>query len=428
MEKRDGRMVLLSAVLLALASQISVGLVTGSFNISLAVVLLVVLRFLFPALPVLGTAVLAAPGVFLLRCAAQWAGTGTPAGSWAAYAPEMLFYLTYGLLLDLLLRRMSLRPFPLWGCGALMGVDAAANLVELAVRLGAGAFAPEVLGRIALVAAARSLVAWAAVRGLDSYGIRVLHREEGERYQSLLLMTAALKSEVAWMDKGTALIESTMNEAYRLYSRLRDEGADRQTVDAALTVAKDVHEVKKEYFLLMRGISEALSEEAPRDGMDLGELLEIMARSGGRTARAQGKQVSFTTVFADDFYTRSHHCLMSILRNLINNAVEAAGEGEAHIALTEWSEGETCCIQVADDCGGIPQGRLEQIFTPGFSSKINYETGAVNRGLGLAIVRDLVEDSLSGTIRVENRDGGAVFTIRVPRERLEGGDHAVLSD
>ena len=108
-------------------------------------------------------------------------------------------------------------------------------------------------------------------------------------------MTAALKSEVAWMDKGTALIESTMNEAYRLYSQLRDGGVDRKTVDAALTVAKDVHEVKKEYFLLMRGISEALSEESPRDGMNLGELMEIMVRSGERTARAQGKQVGFTT-------------------------------------------------------------------------------------------------------------------------------------
>lgn len=428
MKKRDGRMVVLSALLLALASQISVGLVTGSFNISLAVVLLVVLRFLFPALPVLVAAALAAPGVFLLRCAAQWAGGGTLAGCWAAYAPEMLFYLTYGLLLSLLLRRMSLRPFPLWGCLALVGVDAAANLAELAIRLGTGAFAPAVLGRIVLVGAARSLVAWAAVRGLDSYGIQVLHREEGERYQSLLLMTAALKSEVAWMDKGTALIESTMNEAYRLYSQLRDGGADRKTVDAALTVAKDVHEVKKEYFLLMRGISEALSEESPRDGMNLGELMEIMVRSGERTARAQGKQVVFTANAADNFYTRRHHCLMSIFRNLINNAVEAAGEGEIRIALTEWSEGENCCFQVADNCGGIPQGRLEQIFTPGFSSKINYETGAVNRGLGLAIVRDLVEDSLSGTIQVENRDGGAVFTICVPRERLEGADHAVLSD
>lgn len=418
---------LLGALLLALASQISVGLFTGDFQISVAVVLLPVLRFLFPDFPVFSTALLAAPGVFALRSAAQWIGEGTLAGAWGAFAPEMLFYLTYGLLLSCYVKVMPLRPFRLVKCLPLVGIDCLANLVELLVRLGTGALAPVVLGRLLAVAAGRALMAWGLVRVLEYYGIQVLRREDGERYQRLLLMTATLKSEVAWMDKGTALIENTMNGAYRLYSQLRAQGADRETVDTALTIAKDIHEVKKEYFLIMRGISETLEGDAARGGMDLRELMAILERGAGRTARELGKQVTVTCRCAESFYTERHHYLMSIFRNLLNNAVEAAGEGPAHVALDQWSEGADCCFAVTDDCGGIPESRLNQIFTPGFSSKINYETGAINRGLGLAIVRDLVEEKLGGSIRVDARPGGTAFTIRIPREKLEGADHAVLS-
>ena len=69
-----------------------------------------------------------------------------------------------------------------------------------------------------------------------------------------------------------------------------------------------------------------------------------------------------------------------------------------------------------------------QIFTPGFSSKINYATGEVNRGLGLAIVRELAEDRLKGSVTVACRDGGTVFTVRIPKTQLEETAHASVSD
>lgn len=423
-----GRMILPSALLVALASQISIQAFTSAFNVSVAIVLFPVFLFLNPETPILAVALLAAPGVFLLRSAVQWVSAGTLAGCWTAYAPELFFYLTCGVLMHLYARKVSLHPLRAVSLLPLVGVDAAANFMELSIRLGVGIFSPVLLLQILAVAAGRTLLAWLVLRTLERYGFQVLRREDADRYQRLLLMTSALKGEMAWMDKGTALIENTMNAAYRLYSQLRTSGG-REEADTALSIAKDIHEVKKEYFLIMRGISEALERDAGSPGMELGELFVILEQSVPRAARAAGKDISFTAQLNDDIYTSQHHYLMSIFRNLLNNAVEAAGTGKTyHLLLTQRREEGMFRFTVEDDCGGIPPERLEQIFTPGFSSKINYTTGAVNRGLGLTIVKDLLEEKLHGSIQVRSQDGGTVFTITIPVQELEGAQHVVLSD
>ena len=413
---------LLGALILAVASQVSMGLEPGSFTISIAVVLLPVLCSLWPVLPVVWTMFLAAPGVFLLRALARLAATGALVGSWNAHAPEMLFYVCYGLLFELYRHKVRFHPFPLWACLPLAVLDALSNLAELLVRVGLDAFLPASLGQLLVVGVVRSVLAWGLLRLLDGYGFQLLRREDADRYRRLLLMTASLKSEVAWMDKGTALIENTMNRAYHLYSSLRDNGGTASDVELALSVATDVHEVKKEYFLIMRGISEALEKEDAGAGMVWQDLAALLGQSVAQTAQAAGKQVVFQRDSRVQFYTTQHHYLMSIFHNLLNNAVEAAPtQGVHHIALTARAEGDNYCFTVRDDCGGIPPERLGQIFLPGFSSKINYTTGAINRGLGLPLVKGLVEEKLHGAIAVSSADGATTFTIHIPKSELEEG-------
>ena len=57
-----GRMILPSALLVALASQISIQAFTSAFNVSVAIVLFPVFLFLNPETPILAVALLAAPG------------------------------------------------------------------------------------------------------------------------------------------------------------------------------------------------------------------------------------------------------------------------------------------------------------------------------------------------------------------------------
>ena len=45
------------------------------------------------------------------------------------------------------------------------------------------------------------------------------------------------------------------------------------------------------------------------------------------------------------------------------------------------------------------------IYEAGFSTKINYETGKINRGLGLSITKDIIENKLKGKIKVQSKVG-----------------------
>ena len=419
---------LLCAGLIALISQVSVALYDDGFHISVAIVLFQALLFLAPELPILPLTLLTAAGVFLLRLGVRLLLGQPLAGSWTEHAPEMVFYLCFGLLCALLLRRRRARPYrPL--CGLLLAaVDAVSNLAELLVRMGTAALTPALLGQIVLVGAVRAALAGLLLLALDRYGVRLLRREDSERYRRLLLMTADLRSEVVWMEKGAALAEQTMNEAYRLCRTLRAAGTDPAFSDAALTIAKDVHEVKKDYALVMRGISAALEQDADRDGMPLSELLRILRRSTEQFARAAGKDAAVACRCAAELRTGRYYELMSIFRNLMNNAVEAAPAGRpVHLTLTAEEAGGDLRFTLEDDCGGIPADRLDQIFLPGFSSKINPATGEISRGLGLAIVRDLAEDRLGGRVAVRSAGGHTVFTVEIPRTSLEGTSDAHLS-
>lgn len=67
-------------------------------------------------------------------------------------------------------------------------------------------------------------------------------------------------------------------------------------------------------------------------------------------------------------------------------------------------------FEIADNGIGIPEEKISQIFNKGFSTK-----GEENRGYGLAIVKETI-DELSGQMEVYNQlDGGVVFSVFIPK-------------
>jgi signal transduction histidine kinase len=66
---------------------------------------------------------------------------------------------------------------------------------------------------------------------------------------------------------------------------------------------------------------------------------------------------------------------------------------------------------VADKCGGLPPGKVEEMFRP-FTQQGSDKTGV---GLGLSISRRSVEAN-GGVLSVRDMPGdGCVFTIDLPR-------------
>ena len=89
------------------------------------------------------------------------------------------------------------------------------------------------------------------------------------------------------------------------------------------------------------------------------------------------------------------------------------GGGRIHVRLTR--EGAGVRLQVADTGAGISPAFLPHVFDPFRQADSSMTRPHGGLGLGLAIVRHLVELH-GGTISVENAsaDGGAVFTLRLP--------------
>ncbi|HEV7648458.1 MAG TPA: sensor histidine kinase [Actinophytocola sp.] len=109
--------------------------------------------------------------------------------------------------------------------------------------------------------------------------------------------------------------------------------------------------------------------------------------------------------------------VVTILGNLVDNAIEAAldGPGPPRVFVTARTEAGELVLRVADTGRGLAAGAMPDLFDRGWSTKND-----PGRGLGLALVRQAVRRN-HGTIDVVSdveSDGGAVFTVRLRAVRL----------
>lgn len=106
--------------------------------------------------------------------------------------------------------------------------------------------------------------------------------------------------------------------------------------------------------------------------------------------------------------------LQIVLGNLIRNARDAMPEG-GRLAIRGRREGDGIAVAIADNGAGIPPEDLARILEPLYSTK------ARGLGLGLAIVRSILEKN-HGSLRVASEPGrGSTFTVRLPAAPAEGG-------
>ena len=101
--------------------------------------------------------------------------------------------------------------------------------------------------------------------------------------------------------------------------------------------------------------------------------------------------------------------LSRIFTNLITNAKQAEREGvKSIINLDVELFNKKVVINVEDNGSGIPKDKLEQIFEPNFTTKNS------GMGLGLTMVRKMIEE-YKGEISVKSEEGrGTKFTIILP--------------
>lgn len=129
------------------------------------------------------------------------------------------------------------------------------------------------------------------------------------------------------------------------------------------------------------------------------------------------KELGFEVELAETPFFGYESLLPHVWTNLIGNAVKFSPKGgEIRIKMMR-TEGAVV-FTIEDDGPGIVPGDEERIFTKFYQSVSSH--GMEGNGLGLALVRQIVEMS-GGSVDVQNLEaGGCRFTVRLPLEQEKG--------
>lgn len=105
------------------------------------------------------------------------------------------------------------------------------------------------------------------------------------------------------------------------------------------------------------------------------------------------------------------HLLKQVVVNLVVNAVQAMPKGgtiEVRASMAKGEGGPTLVIEVRDEGIGLTPRAAEKMFQPFFTTK------ATGTGLGLAVVKRIVDAHQGEVSAAPNADKGTTFTIRLP--------------
>ncbi len=420
---KNVKKILAASAIVALASQINIGFLGTDFRVSGGIILFAIILFHYKELKPVSTGVVSGVAVYLLRIIIYFLVKGNLKQVIWSYQLEILFYTFYGIIYSLLIRKRTkddINQLLL----IMVVSDFGANVVELYVRIMVGGSQAcwEIITTLFFVALIRSSIVWLVLNGLKYYKMLLMKEEHEERYKRLLWLTAQLKTEMYWMEKNIDNIEMVMSNSYGLFEKINQNIDKDSWADGAVTIARDVHEIKKEYELALRGMKEITENRLQDEGMNFKDIIAILEETMEREIRHKSKDIHLLFKAGENFYTAKHYYLMSIFRNLIMNGIDAIPDSarNARISFTHEVEDELHVFIVSDTGCGINEVDKNHIFSPGFSTKINYETGQINRGLGLSVVQDIVERRLDGKVTVSSNEGnGTTFWVYIPKKSLE---------
>jgi two-component system sensor histidine kinase FlrB len=148
---------------------------------------------------------------------------------------------------------------------------------------------------------------------------------------------------------------------------------------------------------------------AAREAVSVSALLEQVAQ-WLRPALRRGVRLTIRTQAPDLTVRANAPSLVSAVLNLATNALQAAGADLELELLARRTPAGRAQIVVSDDGPGVPAAIRERIFEP------FYTTRARGNGIGLAIVRSVVE-AHQGSVTLADAAKGATFVIDLPAER-----------
>ena len=105
--------------------------------------------------------------------------------------------------------------------------------------------------------------------------------------------------------------------------------------------------------------------------------------------------------------------LLQVFENLLDNAVSFTPSG-GHVAVSATSADKNAVVTIRDHGPGIPEEHLGKIFDRFFTYRPDEQRNHRHTGLGLSIVKAIVE-GYGGSVNAGNQpEGGAAFEVKLP--------------
>lgn len=412
------------AIFVSLAAQIRFQYVTHGFIIAMSVLVMAIFIYCYEDLS--PTYIAICSGVFspLFRIIILL----IEGGEWQTDAilviPDTLYFFAYALIYPLVYRYLireqkTIKNFPY----AIFLCDFCSNLAELGSRsliIKTSVINMEVIVFILVIALFRTILIQMILLAMEAYSSLLVKEEHDAEYKRLIVQASIFESELHVMEKNAAEIEEIMKQAYTLYKAMEEINAPKELKNRSLDISKNAHEIKGDYLNIIHVLKDTFVNEIDEGKISFRDIVSIERANLLSLIKNQGRHVEFTTRIKTDFYVKEYFKMMSVIRNLLLNAVEALGETGGRIVLTAQKSEESYVISVRDNGSGIAESALEAIFYEGYSTKFNEATGNVQRGIGLPLVKDYVENYFHGEIRVQSEKGKFTeFTVTIPMTSFE---------
>ena len=170
---------------------------------------------------------------------------------------------------------------------------------------------------------------------------------------------------------------------------------------------EEIHEMNKDISRLTT-IADRFEKIGSGAKLEPNDLRETLIKSFNYLKYRISKKIDFSmTQFEDEIVAMHNPSLIEwVIENICKNAVDAMdGKGTLQIVVTE--SGRNVHIDISDNGKGIPANKLKTIFNPGYTTKQR------GWGLGLSLVKRIVETYHKGRVYVLNSEPNKGTTFRV---------------
>lgn len=184
------------------------------------------------------------------------------------------------------------------------------------------------------------------------------------------------------------------------------------TDDQADAVSELENDVKK-----LDLIADRFSKIGSRPVLEVKQINGVLLESIEYIKKRSPKNILYVfdeTINNDFFVNINDHLFSWVVENLLRNALDSMGE-KGTIKICTGKTPKYLFIDISDTGKGIPSGKFNTVFKPGFSTKKR------GWGLGLSLAKRIIEDYHKGKIFVlrSKINEGTTFRIMLPVVKVE---------